>query len=76
MTSTGPDGKKNTRYPLASVMTPMKPSTQGTPGPRTSEGREACDKAFALAYRYFRGWDLVEEMVAANYWPLGRIDPQ
>ena len=36
------------------------------------EGREACDRAFALACWYSRGWDLVEEMVAANYWPLGR----
>jgi hypothetical protein len=34
--------------------------------------REACDRAFALACHYFRGQDLVEEMVASNYWPLGK----
>ena len=66
MTSTGSDGKKNTRYPLASVMTPMKPLTQGIPSLGTNEGREACNKAFALACQYFGGHDLVEEMVAAN----------
>ena len=44
LTSTGLDGNKNTCYPLESVMTPMKPSTQGTLGPGTSEGREACNK--------------------------------
>ena len=47
-------------------MTPMKPSAQGTPGPGTAEGREAYDKAFALAYQYSGGQDLVEQMVAAN----------
>jgi hypothetical protein len=72
LTSTGPDGKKNTRYPLASVMTPIKPLTQGTPCTEASEGHEAYDKTLALAYRYSKGWDLVDEMVAANYWPLGR----
>ena len=72
MTSTGSDGKKNTRYPLASVMTPMRPLTQGTLGPGIEEGREACDRAFSLACRYSRGCNLVEEMVVANCWPLGR----
>ena len=75
MTSTDSDGKKNTRYPLASVMTPMMPLTQGIPSPGTDEGREACDKAFALACRYSGGHDFVEEMVAANCWPLGRNRP-
>ena len=46
MTSTDSEGKTHTHYLLASVMTPMKPLTQGTLGPGTSEGREACDKAF------------------------------
>ena len=73
--STGSNGKKNTRYPLASVMTPMKPLTQGTPGPGTGEGCEACDRAFALAYWYSEGQDLVEEIVMANCWPLGRNRP-
>ena len=72
MTSTGSDRKKNTRYPLALVMTPMRPLTQGILGLGTDDGREACDKAFALACRYSGGHDFVEEMVAANCWPLGR----
>jgi len=36
------------------------------------EARLACDKAFALACQYSGGRDLVEEMVTADYWPLGR----
>jgi len=75
LTSTGLDVKKNTSYLLASVMTPMKPSTQGTPGPRTSEGREACDKAFALAYRYSGGriwWRKWWQLTAGR---LAGIDP-
>ena len=75
MASTRADGKKNTWYPLASVMMPMKPLTQGILGSRTKEGREACDRTFALAYRYSRGQDLVEEMVVANCWPLRRNRP-
>jgi hypothetical protein len=70
MTSTDSDGKKYTRYPLSLVMTPMKPSTQGIPGLEVVEGREACDKVFALARRYFGGHDLVEEMVVSKCWPL------
>ena len=75
MTSTDSEGKKYTLYLWTSMMAPMKPLTQGTLGPTTSKGREAYDKAFALAYRYFGGQDLVEEMVAANCWPLGRNRP-
>jgi len=56
-------------------MTPIKPSTQGTPGLGTAVGRKACDRAFALACRYSGGQDLVEEVVAANCWPLGRNRP-
>ena len=48
LTSTSEDGRKNTWYLLASVMTPMKPSTQGTLGSRTVEGHEAYGRAFAL----------------------------
>ena len=66
MLSTGRVRKKNTRYSLASVMTLMRPLTHGTLGLRTNEVHEACDKAFALACRYSRGRDLVEEMVVAN----------
>ena len=50
MTTIGSDRKKNTHYPLASVMTPMRPLAQWIPGPGTDEGHEAYDKAFALAY--------------------------
>ena len=66
MTSMDNEGKKHTRYPLALVMTSMKPLTQGTPRMGTAEGRKACDKDFALSCRYSEGQDLVEEMVAAN----------
>ena len=66
MTSTDSEGKKHTRYPLALVMTPMKPSTQGTPRAEVVEGCEACDKTFALACCYSRGCDLVKEMVASK----------
>ena len=72
MTSTDSEGKTHTHYLLASVMTPMKPLTQGTPCMEASKGHEAYDKTLALAFRYSRGRDLVDEMVAANYWPLGR----
>ena len=75
MASTSSDGKKNTCYLLASVMTPMRPLTQGTLGPGTDEAHEACIKAFALACRYSGGYDLVEEMVVANCWLLGRNRP-
>jgi hypothetical protein len=75
LTSTASDEKKNTHYPLASVMTPMKLSTQGTLSPEAAEGHEACNKAFALACQNSRGQDLVEEMMAANCWPPGRNRP-
>jgi hypothetical protein len=75
MASTDSEGKKHTRYPLASVMTLMKPSTQGTAGPEVIEGCKACDKAFALACCYSGGRDLVEEMVASKCWPLGPNRP-
>ena len=56
-------------------MTPMRPLTQETLGLGTEEGHEACDRAFALACRYSRCRDLVEETVAANCWLLGRNRP-
>ena len=37
--------------------------------------REACDQAFAAACRYSGGHDLVEEIMASNYWPLGKDNP-
>lgn len=76
MTFTGDDEKMLTRYPLASVMTPMKPSTQGFPIVEVDEGHEACDRAFAIACRYSRGRDLVEEMLASKCWPVGRKRPE
>ena len=66
ITTTHEDGKKSTRFPLASVMTEMKPLMKVNPSGEMTPQREACDKAFALACRYSRGHDLVEEMVASN----------
>ena len=75
VTSTHEDGKKVTRYPLTSVMTEMKPLTKVAPSSEVTPHREAYDKAFILACRSFRGRDLVEEMVAAKFWPLGKSRP-
>jgi hypothetical protein len=50
----------------------MKPLAKVSPPKEKSPEREACDKAFALACRYSGGRDLVEEMVASNFWPLGK----
>jgi hypothetical protein len=65
------DGSEETIYPLASVISEMSPLCRVSPSTRVSTERRACDKAFALACRYSGGRDLVEEMVVANYWPLG-----
>ena len=51
-------------------MTEMKPLTKVNPSEEMTPQREAYDKAFALACRYSRGHDLVEEMVASNCCPL------
>ena len=75
VTSTHEDGKKLTRYPLASVMVEMKPLTKVAPSSEITPHRQACDKAFALACRYSRGRDIVEEMLAAKFWPLGKSRP-
>ena len=56
-------------------MTEMKPLTKVNPSGAMTPQREAYDKAFALACRYSRGHDLVEEMVASNCWPLGKSRP-
>jgi hypothetical protein len=66
MTRKYEDGTKEVRYPLASVMSEMKPLSKVTPSEMTPV-REACDRAFALACRYSGGRNLVEEMVASNY---------
>jgi hypothetical protein len=70
------DGSVDKVYPYASLMKELKPVSKVDPSKPVSEeqleARLACDKAFALACRYSGGRDLVEEMVAADYWPLGR----
>jgi len=66
------DGSVDKVYPYASQMKELKPFSKVDPSQPMSEERLACDKAFALACRHFGGLDLVEEMVAADYWPLGR----
>ena len=73
ITSTHEDGKKVTRYPLASVVIELKPLTKVAPSSEITPHRQACDKAFALDCRYFGGCDLMEEMVAARFWPLGKV---
>ena len=75
VTSTHEDGKKITRYPLASVMTKMKPLAKVAPSDEIMPHKEACNKAFTLACRYSRGHDLVEEMVAAKFRPLRKSRP-
>ena len=75
LSTTHEDGKKSTRFPLASVMTEMKPLMKVNPSGEMTPQREACDKAFALACRYSRRRDLVEEMVATRFWPLGKSRP-
>jgi hypothetical protein len=66
------DGSIDKVYPYASEMKELKPIYKVDPSKPMSEERRACDQAFALACRFFGGRDLVEEMVAADYWPLGR----
>jgi hypothetical protein len=66
-TLTYDDGSEETIYPLVSIMSKMSPLCRVSPPAWVSAKRRACDKAFALACRYSRGWDLVEEMVAVNY---------
>lgn len=71
-TITYDDGTEETVYPVASIMSEMSPLSRVTPPSKATPKRQACDRAFALACHYFRGQDLVEEMVAANFCPLGR----
>ena len=75
ITTTHEDGKKVTHYPLAFVMTEMKPLTKVAPSDEITPHREACDKAFALAYRYSDRRDLVDEMMDARCWPIGKSRP-
>ena len=58
-------------FPYASKMKELKPIYKADPSSEMSEEHKACDKAFALACYYSGGRDLVEEMVASDFWPLG-----
>jgi hypothetical protein len=67
VTQTYEDEMKEVCYPLASVMSEMKPMSKVTPSEEMTLEREAYNKAFALMCHYFGGLDLVEEMVVSNY---------
>ena len=69
------DGAEVREYPLTSRMDVMAPHTHVEPPEAVSPSREACERAFALACRYSRGRDLVEEIMASNYWPLSKDNP-
>ena len=73
--STTEDGEELSEYPLTSRMEEMAPHTRVDPPEEVSPTREACDQAFAAACRYSGGRDLVEEIMASNYWPLGKNNP-
>jgi hypothetical protein len=49
------DRTKEMIYPLASVMSEMSPLSRVNPSTKATLERQACDKAFALVCRYFRG---------------------
>jgi len=66
------DGTVEKVFPYTSKMKELKPTYKVDPSSEMSEEREACNKAFALAYRFSDGHELVEEMVASDFWPLGR----
>ena len=53
----------------------MAPHTRVEPPEAVSPSREASERAFALACRYSGGRDLVEEIMASNYWPLSKDNP-
>ena len=65
------DGKVENVFPYTSKMKELKPLYKVDPSLEITEERIACDKAFALACRYSGGRDLVKEMVASDFWPLG-----
>ena len=73
--STTEDGEEVSEYPLTSRMEEMAPHMHVDPPEEVSPTREACDRAFAAACRYSGGRDLVEEIMASNYWPLGKNNP-
>ena len=65
---TGPRVKK---YPFASTMGDMKPSTHVRPPAEVDAERVACNAAFGKACRFFRGCDLVEKMAVSNFLAFG-----
>jgi len=69
---TGPRVKK---YPFASTMGNMKPSTHVRPPVEVDVERAACDVAFGKACRFSWGPDPIEEMVVSNFWPLEKHRP-
>jgi hypothetical protein len=64
------------KYPFASTMGEMRPATQVRPPTEIDVDWVACDAAFAKAFRFSGGYDLVEEMVVSNFWPLGKYRPK
>ena len=69
------DGAEVSEYPLTSRMEEMAPRVLVEPPEEMSSARVACNQAFAAACRYSGGRDLVEEIMASNYWPLGKNNP-
>ena len=61
---TGPKVKK---YPFASIMGEMKPSTHVRPPSEVDAERAPCDAVFGEACYFSRGSDFVEEMVLSNF---------
>ena len=61
---------KAVHYLLAFTMEEMRPYTCLTA--EIDAEQEACDVAFAVTCHYSEGRDLVEEMVATRFWPIGK----
>jgi hypothetical protein len=72
MTRTYVDGSMETLWALAFVMSDMNLLSKVNPPAERTPEVKAYDRAFALACHYSGGWGLVEEMVAFNFWPLGK----
>ena len=60
-------GPRVKKYPFASIMGDMKPSTCVRPPMEVDAERAVCDTAFGKACHFFRCHDLVEEMVVCNF---------
>lgn len=54
-TITYDDGTEETVYPLASIMSEMSPLSRVTPPSKATPKRQACERAFGLAFCYSRG---------------------